>query len=84
MAKIKSLQGKCSNHCKGGFSLFVDEKTCACLVKDFPFLKVVSVGSEVVGRKKKEFRIVKCDRLSEDGRCSGRPENAPAWCKIKD
>ncbi|HCQ31084.1 TPA: hypothetical protein DIU27_01710 [Candidatus Collierbacteria bacterium] len=83
MSKIKSLHGKCTNHCKEGFSLFVDEKSCTCIVKEFPFLKVIGVGVEIVGKKKKEFRVIKCDRLNEEGCCSEQPQNAPAWCKIR-
>ncbi len=84
MSKIKSLRGKCSNNCKEGFTLFIKGKDCACLVKEFPFLKIVHSGSEVVGKKKKEYHVVKCDRLTTDGRCSEIPQNSPAWCKIKD
>jgi len=84
MSKIKSLQGKCSNHCKDGFTLFMNDKESICLVKDFPFLRVVGTGSEMVGKKKKTFHVVKCNRLTEDGSCVKVPQNAPAWCKIKD
>ncbi|OGD72775.1 hypothetical protein A3K29_01340 [Candidatus Collierbacteria bacterium RIFOXYB2_FULL_46_14] len=84
MSKIKSLHGKCSNHCKDGFTLFVNDKECACIVKDFPFLKIVNTDSEIVGKKKKTFHVIKCNRLDTDGHCSEIPQNAPAWCKIKD
>jgi len=83
MAKIKSLTGKCSNNCKDGFTIFTDKKEASQLVVKFPFLKIIKSDFGIVGKAKKEFQVMKCNHLKEDGGCDGRPENAPAWCKLK-
>ena len=82
MAKIKSLCGKCSNGCVDGFTLFTRDNS-EKVVQKFSFLKVIRSGIGIVGKTKKNYHIVKCDKLMENGFCESYPQNAPAWCKIK-
>lgn len=83
MSKIKSLCGKCSNNCKEGFTIFSSEEDTKKLTDKFSFYKVLKSGIGIVGKSKKEYQLMKCDRLMDDGGCESFPENAPAWCKIK-
>lgn len=83
MAKIKSVCGRCSNHCKEGFTIFQSDQEIVKLIEKFPFYKVIKSSVVTVGKTKREYCLLKCDRLKEDGLCESPPDNAPAWCKVQ-
>ncbi len=83
MAKIKSVCGQCLNHCKEGFTLFQSQEEVAKLVEKYPFYKVVKTGVSQVGKTKKEYSVLQCDKLKPDGLCNDHPQNAPVWCKVQ-
>lgn len=83
MAKIKSVCGQCLNHCKEGFTVFQNPEAVARLVEKHPFYNIVGAGVSQVGKTKKEYSVIRCDRLKEGGICSDHPQNSPVWCKVQ-
>lgn len=84
MAKIKSICGKCKNNSPEGFTVFHNKEEVLKLIEKFPFYKVIKSASSVIGKTKRDYHLLKCDRLNTDGSCQQQPENAPAWCKVED
>lgn len=84
MAKIKTVCGQCKNNCPEGFTLFNSQEEVSQLVEKFPFYKVIKFGNATVGKIKRGFCVLKCSRLTQDGRCEQRPQNSPAWCKVEN
>lgn len=83
MSKIKSLCGKCSNNCKEGFTIFANDESAKKLTQKFSFFQIVRSGIDIVGKTKRTYHVIKCDKLKADGSCDSYPENAPAWCQVK-
>lgn len=84
MAKIKTVCGQCKNCCPEGITLFQKKSEVEKLVETFPFYKIVRSGTGIIGKIKKEYHLLKCERLNKDGFCTEPPENTPAWCRVED
>jgi hypothetical protein len=83
MAKIKTICGQCRNNCSEGFTLFQNKEEISKLVEKFPFYKVITSHTDVIGKITKEYSLLKCDRLETNGQCQNPPENSPAWCRVE-
>lgn len=81
MAEQENACQGCENNCCEDFKLYWPREDIEKLQAQYPFFRVVGTDVGLVGGREKVYRIMKCDRLKDDGSCQDYPVNRPAFCE---